>query len=161
MTAELFVKIAIASWKTQNARLDELLAKLSDDDLLKETAPGRNTGIYLLGHLTAVNDSLFTFLGFGERMHPELDAVFLKEADKSGLEMPAVSDLRKYWFEVNAALYQKTDVMQPAEWFTKHSAISEEDFLKEPHRNKLNIILNRSNHQSYHVGQLVYLVNKK
>lgn len=42
----------------------------------------------------------------------------------------------------------------------KHSAVSEEDFAKEPHRNKLNLLLNRTNHLSYHHGQLVFLKEK-
>ena len=50
--------------------------------------------------------------------------------------------------------------MQPEDWFTKHSAISAEDFAKEPHRNKLNILINRTVHQGYHMGQLAYLVKK-
>jgi hypothetical protein len=28
---------------------------------------------------------------------------------------------------------------------------------KEPHRNKLNLLMNRTNHLSYHLGQLVLL----
>jgi len=52
------------------------------------------------------------------------------------------------------------DSMSPSDWFTKHSAISAEDFEKEPHRNKLNILINRTNHQSYHMGQLIYLIEK-
>ena len=36
-------------------------------------------------------------------------------------------------------------------------ATIEEDFIKEPHRNKLNIILTRTTHLSYHTGQLALL----
>jgi hypothetical protein len=50
--------------------------------------------------------------------------------------------------------------MKADEWFNKHTAVSAEDFAKEPHRNKLNVIVNRTNHTSYHLGQLVYLVKK-
>ena len=160
MSPELYVQMALSAWKTHNTRLDELLAKLTDDQLMQETAPGRNTGVYLLGHLAAVNDSLFKFLGIGERMHPELDAVFLEAADRSGMQMPSVNELRIYWKEINGALYSIIDKLPAQEWFTRHTAVSEEDFKKEPHRNKLNIILNRTNHQAYHLGQLAYLVNK-
>lgn len=152
--------MSLSAWKTQNTRLDELLAKLSDEQLMQPTAPGRNTGTYLLGHLTAVNDSLFKFLGFGEMMHPELEDVFLRSPDGSGKTMPTVKQLRDYWSEVNTALYIKMDAMTAADWFAKHSAVSEEDFIKDPHRNKLNIILNRTTHQGYHLGQIAYLVKK-
>jgi hypothetical protein len=160
MSPELYVQMTLSAWKTHNTRLDDLLVKLTDGDLMQETAPGRNTGIYLLGHLTAVNDSLFKFLGIGERLHPELDAVFLEAPDRSGIEIPAVAELRNYWKEINTALYSVIDTLPVTEWFTRHTAVSEEDFKKEPHRNKLNIIINRTNHQAYHLGQFAYLLNK-
>jgi hypothetical protein len=47
------------------------------------------------------------------------------------------------------------------EWFTRHNNVSAADFANEPHRNKLNIIINRTNHTSYHLGQLVYLAKKQ
>lgn len=160
-TAELFIKIAISNWEIQNSRLNKLLAKLTDDQLLTQTAPGRNSGLYILGHLTAVNDGMFTLLELGERLYPELEPVFIKNPDNSGIEKPSVTQVREYWNAMSTLLKQKMDVMQPQDWFTKHSAISAEDFEKEPHRNKLNILINRTNHQSYHLGQLVYLNDKE
>jgi hypothetical protein len=157
----LFVQMALMSWQTQNTRVDDLLNRLSDEQLMNETAPGRNTGIYLLGHLAAVNDALFKMFGIGERLHPELDAVFLHAPDKSGKAMPSVDELKNYWKAINAALTEKFNAMQPHEWFEKHTAVSAEDFAKEPHRNKLNVILNRTAHQSYHLGQMNYLKSKE
>jgi hypothetical protein len=43
------------------------------------------------------------------------------------------------------------------QWFQRHNSVSEEDFQKEPHRNKLNVLLGRSTHIAYHLGQLVLL----
>jgi len=159
-TTELFIKMAISNWELQNTRLNALLDKLTDDQLAAQTAPGRNTGVYLLGHLAAVSDGLFTFLELGDRLYPDLDRIFLKNSETSGLEKPSIGAIKEYWYNVNAALKQKFDAMQPAEWFTKHSAVSTEDFAKEPHRNKLNILINRTIHQGYHMGQLIYLAEK-
>jgi hypothetical protein len=153
----LFVQMAMMSWQTQNTRLDDLLNKLSDEQLMNETAPGRNRGIYLLGHLAAVNDGLFKILDLGERLHPELDAVFLSTPDKSGQTMPTIKELKNYWKEINNAITVKFNAMRPQDWFEKHTAVSEEDFAKEPYRNKLNVLLNRTAHQSYHLGQMNYL----
>src|ERR1044072_1028934 len=97
----LFVKMVLDAWQLQNKKVDDLLEKLSDEDLLKETAPGRNTGIYLFGHFTAINDALFKLLGIGERLHEELDEIFLSRPDKSGQQFPAVNELKKYWYEIN------------------------------------------------------------
>jgi hypothetical protein len=47
--------------------------------------------------------------------------------------------------------------LKPEEWFEKHTAVSAEDFINEPHRNKLNIIITRTSHLNYHTGQLVLL----
>jgi hypothetical protein len=112
---------------------------------------------YLFGHLTAVNDGMISILGFGEKLHPELETVFLFNKDKSGQTMPSLASLKKNWKEINATLNAHIELMSTDDWFTKHTKVSEEDFAKEPHRNKLNIIISRTHHQSYHLGQLAYL----
>lgn len=154
---EIFIKMVVSAWQTHNKKLDDLIDKLTDEQWHAETASGRNSGIYLLGHLTAVNDGLSTILGFGEPLYPQLESIFLFEADKSGKEMPTVSELKSYWHKVNLNLDAYIAKMQPADWFTRHTKVSEEDFAKEPHRNKLNILITRTNHQAYHLGQLAYL----
>ena len=157
----VFIKMALSAWDTYNERVNKLINSLSDEQLLAETAPGRNSGIYLLGHLIAVSDSLFPILGFGERLYPQLDKIFLENPDKSGLEMPSINELKEYWKKVNTKLADHISQVPADEWFTRHNNVSEADFAKEPHRNKLNIIINRTNHTSYHLGQLVYLEKKK
>lgn len=157
---EVFIKMVISYWRVVNSRVTDLFNKLNDEELSAETAPGRNTGVYLLGHLAAVHDAMFTILGFGDRLCPGLDEVFLNNPDKSGLEKPPVSVLRECWNQVSSQLQQHIDATEADEWFARHNAVSAEDFAKEPHRNKLNIIINRTNHLSTHLGQLIYLVKK-
>jgi hypothetical protein len=157
---DLFVKMALASWDTQNIRVKKLLDALTDEQLMSETAPGRNRGIYLIGHLITVSDGLLPLFGLGDRLYPQLEEAFLKQPDRSGLETPTLADLKKYWDDVHNKLAEHFRKMKAEDWFARHTAVSEVDFAKEPHRNKLNVILNRANHTSYHLGQLVYL-NKK
>ena len=157
---ELFIKMVLSNWDLQVSRTNKLLDKLSDDELAIPTATGRNTGIYLLGHLAAVSDGMFTFLGLGERIDPSTDEVFLRNPENSGLAKPSITELRAYWNKVNDLLSAKMNAMEPEEWFAAHTAVSVEDFAREPHRNKLNIIINRTNHLSYHLGQLMYLIKK-
>lgn len=154
---EVSVTIVVSAWQAQNKQVDKLITHLTDEQWMADTSPGRNSGIYLLGHLTAVNDGMIHILGFGEQLHPELEAVFLFNRDKAGLPMPSLHDLKKYWKEINATLNANIELMSVDEWYSKHAKISAEDFAKEPHRNKLNILVNRSIHQSYHLGQLAYL----
>lgn len=157
---ELFIKMVMSNWDLQVNRMNGLLATLSDEELSAPTAPGRNSGVYLLGHLAAVSDGMFTFLGIGERLNPAMDEIFLRNPEESSLEKPSIAELKDYWNKVNVALSEKMSQISLDEWFTRHNAVSEEDFAKEPHRNKLNIVINRTNHLSYHLGQLVYLVKK-
>jgi len=158
---ELFIQMIVSSWDIQNSRISKLLDTLSDEQLMKETAPGRNRGIYLLGHLTAVSDGMLPILGWGERLYPELESVFVKQPDKAVATYPTVADVRTYWKKVNEKISGMIAVMKPDDWFEKHTLVSAEDFAKEPNRNKLNIFVNRTNHHSYHYGQMVYLGTKK
>jgi hypothetical protein len=156
----LFIKMIVDAWHTQNARVTKLIENLTDEQLLADTAPGRNSGFYLLGHLTAVSDALLPLLGWGERVYPELDVPFVKNPDKSGLPTPSLAEIKKYWYAVHAKIAEHINQMTANDWFTKHTSVSLEDFAKEPHRNKLNILINRTNHTSNHLGQLNYLVKK-
>jgi hypothetical protein len=59
---ELLVKMSLSAWDAQNNELNKLLNELSDEQLQKEIAPGRNRGIYLLGHLVAVSDRMIPLI---------------------------------------------------------------------------------------------------
>jgi DinB family protein len=157
---DLAVKMIIDSWNVQNKRVDKLINTLTEDQLRAQTSPGRNSGIYLIGHLIGVSDNILELLGWGEKMYPQLVNVFLKNPDNAGLEKPSLDELKKYWNEINAKIAEHIHAMKTEDWFEKHTAVSAEDFAKEPHRNKLNIIISRTNHTSYHLGQLIYLEKK-
>ena len=45
--------------------------------------------------------------------------------------------------------------MSSSDWVQRHSAVSEEDFAKDASRNRFSILLSRTNHLSYHLGQAV------
>ena len=153
----LFVKMALDAWNTQASRADKLIKSLSNEAIAQETAPGRNSGTYLVGHLTAVHDAMLPLLGLGDRLYPQLEDPFLKNPDKSGLEKPSIDDLRLYWNTVMAVLTNHFNALTSTDWLSKHASVSQEDFLKEPHRNKLNVLISRTNHLAYHLGQLAYL----
>ncbi len=153
----MMVKMIFDRWNGSLKNWDTLLDSLTDDQLQKEAAPGKNRGIYLLGHLIAVHDDMLILLNMGEKLHPELREPFITSPDNAVAEIPSAADLRNYWTAQCAVLQQKFESLQPADWFEKHTAVAEVDFLKEPHRNKLNIILTRTTHLAYHTGQLVLL----
>ena len=157
---ELVVNMAITAWEAQNTRVTKLFETLTDEQWLSPIAPGKNRGIYLLGHLAAVNDNLIPLLGFGEKFYPQLGALFLSSPDNATLTSPTLAELKQYWNTINTKLSESMRKLRPEEWFTRHNSVSEEDFAKEPHRNKLSVLLNRTTHQSYHVGQLILLQQK-
>lgn len=156
-TNEITVKMVLDRWFALIARFEGLLNTLTDEQLQKEIAPGKNRGIYLLGHLIAVHDDMFPLLNFGDKIHPELNEPFIKSPDKATLQSVEAKELRAIWGSFNEILTQKINEVQPDEWFQKHTAVSPEDFINEPHRNKLNILITRTSHLSYHIGQLVLL----
>jgi len=125
---------------------------------VQEVAPGRNRLVYLWGHLIAVHDAMAPLIGVGERLHPELDAMFLTEADKRA-SLPSAGELKAYWDEVHGRLLEAFRRFTPAEWAQKHTAMSEDDFKANPLRNRLAVLLSRTNHLSYHLGQAA-LVSK-
>jgi hypothetical protein len=157
----LFIKKALDAWQTQLKRTDELFDSLPDEELMKEVAPGRNRGIYLLGHLTAIHDRMLPLLGLCEPLHPELWDPFVESPDKTVADLPNLAELRRCWKEVNAELANKISGFSPFDWFQKHGAVSAKDFAKEPHRNKLNIIINRTSHLATHYGQLLLLKRRE
>ena len=151
---QLFVKMALSAWETHIGRASELLNSLSDAQLLNEIAPNKNSGIYLVGHLIAIHDAMNDILGLGKRAHVELDEAFVQNPDHSGFGMPAASVLREYWNDVHQKLGSSLKQLAPEEWFRRHTHMTDEDFAKEPHRNRLNVLINRTNHLAYHLGQL-------
>ena len=157
ITTELLVKMVIDRWNGSIVNLNKHLNALTDEQLQKEIAPGKNSGTYLLGHLIAVHDEMLILLDMGEKLFPELFEPFIKQADKVATQTPTASDLRKMWEKQNNLFQEKFEKMKPEEWFAKHTAVSEEDFAKEPYRNKLNIIITRTSHLQYHMGQIVLL----
>lgn len=154
---QLIIKMNLDAWNSHVSRTEKLINSLSDSEIRQPTAPGRNTGTYLLGHLVAVHDAMRPLMDFGNKLYPMLEDIFIKTPDNPGMENSAIGDLRNYWAEVHASLASSFQKLTPDEWLMKHTSVSTEDFEKEPHRNKMNVLISRTNHLAYHFGQLAYL----
>jgi hypothetical protein len=158
MTPEqAFVGTALHAWKQNVDRANKFFSSLSDQQLLAEVAPGKNRLVYLWGHLIAVHDAMLPLLGLGARLHPELDAAFLDGSDKAlaAAALPSASDLKRMWDEVNGTLLTGVEAFTASDWAQKHSVVSVEDFAANPLRNRFAILLSRTSHVAYHVGQCV------
>jgi DinB superfamily len=150
----IFIKIALNAWQTQVDRSTQFINSLSDEELMKEIAPGKNRGVYLVGHLAGVHDALPEILGLGKAAYPELQPVFLQAADKTIDRIPSVSELKKIWTAVHERLKNEFIKMPADAWFSRHESMTDADFEKDPARNKLSVLNTRTNHLAYHFGQL-------
>jgi hypothetical protein len=154
MTTETsFTDLALRNWKGTVQRADGFFGELSEEQLQQEVAPGKNRLVYIWGHLTSFNDALLPLLGFGERLHPELDAMFVSNPDRKLEKTLSGKELRRIWQTTNDTLWAEFAKLSPSQWLEKHTAVSEEDFAREPHRNRFSVLLGRTGHIAYHLGQ--------
>lgn len=152
---ELLCSAALNNWKIILGRFDQLVAALTDEQLQTRVAPGKNRLFYLLGHLTAVHDRMFPLLGIGERLHAELDEPFVTNPDGAIADPVSASDLKKAWTEVNNKLTKSFEAFTPSDWLNKHASVSDDDFAKDPGRNRIAVLLSRTSHLSFHSGQAI------
>jgi uncharacterized damage-inducible protein DinB len=143
----------VNSWKLVINCFDKTLSELSDEQLQQQVAPGRNRVFYLLGHLAAMHDRMFPLLGLGDRLHPELDEPYIANPDGVLADPLSATELRRVWSDVNNRLTTAFERFTVEDWLQKHTAVSGEDFVKDPTRNRLAIVMSRTNHASYHSGQ--------
>jgi DinB superfamily len=156
-TTSQVIQQLLNSWTAQNKLVTAFFDKYEETAYFKEIAPGRNRPIYLLGHLIAVNDGMIPMFGLGERMFPQLEPLFIRTPDRSVEAIPSLSELKANWAKLNETLANYFANKDDAFWLDRHMNVSPEDFQKEPLRNKLNVLISRINHQSFHMGQLILL----
>jgi len=154
MTLEQTVVASVVrEWTLNIDRARGLFAALGDDQLCLAVAPGKNRLVYLFGHLIAVHDAMLPLLGIGPRLHPELDSPFLVGSDQVLADVPSAEQLLRLWDEVHAPLLAGMRAYTAREWTQQHAAVSDEDFAGNPLRNRLAVLLSRTTHLAYHLGQ--------
>jgi len=79
--------------------------------------------------------------------------MFVSNPDRTVPTISLGEDLKIIWQETSQTLWTSFTKLSVTEWLQKHSAVSEEDFLREPHRNRFTVVLGRTAHIAYHVGQ--------
>ncbi len=147
-------RIVLNAWQTQVDRSTSFINSLTDQEFMNEIAPGKNRGIYLVGHLAAVHDAMPEILGLGKRAYPELHAVFVESADKTIEKIPSISELKQIWTAVHERLKNEFAKIPADKWFNRHESMTDADFEKDPARNRLSVVNTRTAHLAYHFGQL-------
>jgi hypothetical protein len=160
MNDKLLVEMILNIWTKYSTQTNDLINQLTDEQLMSEIAPGRNRGIYILGHLIAIHDKMFPLLGLGPEMHHELFDIYVKASDNKTETDRSIRDLKEKWSEQNKTLNNYFEKATAKEWFQRHTSVSSEDFEKDKKRNRLNVLLTRIPHLAYHLGQLKLLKNE-
>ncbi len=139
--------------------VDGQLNALSDEEYNLELSPGKNTGIWILGHLVVSDDDFSVFLGKGELLFPEYTEVFGQGSKLQKAEIyPSVSKLKEAWKKVSEKNLEIYSGLTDKELNEPHSMVKnyETDYFKT----KDKVIMAWHLHQAYHAGQIAILVSR-
>ena len=150
--------ICLLQWDTYNRRMQKVIDTIKEEDFHRPIVAGSNSPSWLLGHLADTDDALLELFGIRSRIFPELAKVYHHERGTNQSGHLSKEELSKKWNEVLSELDRTFKSMSEADWHARHMAVSEEDFKKEPHRNKLNVMLSRVGHKASHLGQIAMQV---
>ena len=150
--------ICLLQWDTYNRRTLKMLEAISEEHFNKSIVPGGNSPSWLFGHLADTDDMLLELFGISGRLHPELGKIYHHERGANQTGHLSKQELTTKWKGIIAALDQAFKNMNESDWHGRHMAVTEEDFKKEPQRNKLNVMLSRVTHKASHLGQIAMQV---
>jgi len=151
-----YVALGLKVWKAQIERAEKLFGSLSSEEVQREIAPGRKQTALLVGtSQQPYTTRCCRCWDWENGSIPEFDAAFVSNADKSQAATPSHEQVRQAWNAVNSDLQKGIEGMSWSDWLLRHTAVSEGDFAKDTSRNRFAILLSRTNHLSYHLGQAV------
>src|ERR1700683_1081630 len=81
--------------------------------------------------------------GIGRRIH------------RATAPLPMSTEMAKCWEDVYTELLSRFKTLSSKEWLERHGNVSPEEFERNPTRNRLAVLLGRTNHASYHFGQMM------
>ncbi|MBX7044812.1 MAG: DinB family protein [Ignavibacteria bacterium] len=138
---------------------DWILRTLSDDDLKLEIAPGKNHGVWILGHLIACEDDFSLYMGKGEITIPDYQKLFCEGSKLQPVEnYPPVSELREKWNEIIRRNKKIYDNLTDEELTELHA--NEKDANNAFWKTKEDVVIHWQLHLMYHAGQLALLTSK-
>lgn len=149
------IEICLLQWDTYNKRMQKVLDELSDEKYGLALISGGNSPSWILGHLADTDDKLLELMGISGRLHPEWSTIYHHERGKNQDGHLKRAELITKWKQVVADLDKAFKSWDEKEWLSRHTAVTAEEFSREPHRNKLNVMLGRVAHKASHLGQVV------
>lgn len=149
--------ICVLQWDQYNKRMLKLLETMEESDFHKAIVPGGNSPSWILGHLVDTDDALLELLGIGKRHFPDLQNIYHHTKGTNQEGHLSKHELIRHWKIISDDLDKAFKSWTENEWLSRHTAVNEEDFKKEPHRNKLNVMLGRVSHKASHLGQIAMM----
>jgi len=146
--------ICLLQWNTYNTRMQKALESISDENFHKPIIASGNSPSWVFGHLVDTEDGLLELFGIRSRIHPELKSIYHHERGTNQAGHLSKTELMTKWKAISAELDKAFKSWSESDWMGRHTAVTEEDFKKEPHRNKLNVMLARVGHKASHLGQI-------
>lgn len=150
---EILIHSALSVWRLYDTRIIRAFHPLSEAELQKEVAPGRNRLLYLWGHLTAVSDSLFPLLTIGPKLYPDLESMFLSNPDGAVSNYYTGAQVKEASAQIHQALWHAFNRWTVREWLAPHAAAKHLN--GDPTRNRFSVMVNRTAHMAYHLGQAI------
>lgn len=153
--------ICLLQWSTYNKRMEKVFETISAENFNTPIVANGNSPSWLLGHLVDTDDKLLELFGIRQRLFPELSSIYHHERGSNQTGHLTREDLQKKWKSISDELDRAFNTWSETDWLSRHTAVSESDFAKEPHRNKLNVMLSRVTHKASHLGQISMLTLKE
>jgi hypothetical protein len=151
------LQICLLQWDQYNKRMQKVIDSFSEEKFNSPIVGGNNSPSWILGHLADTDDALLELLGIGKRLYPELNKIYHHERGTNQQGHLTKEELTICWKAIIAELDKNFKQWNEGEWLARHTAVSAEDFAKEPHRNRLNVMLGRVSHKASHLGQLALM----
>ena len=140
MTSEEILGVTVLnSWRLVISRFNKTLSELSDEQLQQQAAPGRNRVFYLLGHLTAMHDRMFPLLA----LRRDFTLTWTSRISRIRTAcLPILSqqpNLGEHGQRSMTNLLGLSKGFHIGDWLQKHAAVSDDDVIKDPMRNRLAV----------------------
>jgi crotonobetainyl-CoA:carnitine CoA-transferase CaiB-like acyl-CoA transferase len=148
------IEISLLQWNTYNTRMQKMMDAISDQNFNSPITPNGNSPSWVFGHLVDTDDKLLELFGISKRLFPELEKIYHHERGTNQSGHLSKAELITKWKAITAELDKAFNSWNEKDWMSRHTAVSEEDFKKEPQRNRLNVMLGRVSHKASHMGQV-------
>lgn len=129
------------------------LSLIKEEDLKLEVSPGKNHGVFILGHLVTSDDDFSVYMGKGDLLFPDYQKMFGTGAKLLPPDQyPTATEILEKWkavCEKNEKIYKEFKDSELSEY---HALCNDpgKDFFKTKER----VIQAWQLHLAYHAGQL-------